>query len=559
MKPLLVAPEKPISIPPLDIADSVTTRSFLICTMFSLKRLTIPAMFLRIGHQVCEALVPIVAGKTVDKAIATGASGELATWVGALAAVFLLLDVCSRFAGRLGSLATAALRHQLLMQLTERIISRRGFRNDNRPPGALLSVASTDATATSRIVMMGIIPISEVAALLFASVLLLMVSVPVGLGVLVGGVALTWGSMLAGRGLRSKASVRQAEAARAAATATDLVSGYRTLAGLGARRNAVQKYRGISRRFLTTVLDAVDAEKRLIGTVELLGGVFVILVAAGSGLAASKGMLTIGELITIVGLAQFITGPMTALGKNASTLWAQSSASAERVLALLREPYAVGADGMHVEPGCSVTIPSSPQGAGKNEAKASHRSSAHYIPAGASRVIQASSQEISRICSFLTLSSRPIPGEYFVGDVDLAEASLESVLGVVVVSPHEAELFDGTVRENLVVVKPDATIEELDAALAASGCVDVIEVLSDGLETRIGEGGTMLSGGQRQRVALARALLSNPDVLVLADPTTEVDSVTEYAVASGVKEYRKGRTTLVLSSSPAWSANMEVA
>jgi ABC-type multidrug transport system fused ATPase/permease subunit len=166
---------------------------------------------------------------------------------------------------------------------------------------------------------------------------------------------------------------------------------------------------------------------------------------------------------------------------------------------------------------------------------------------------------MSDIVDALTLTHRPDPGRYFVDGVDLAEARLGDVLDRVVTAPHSADLFDGTVTENLLAVRPDATGPEIDAALAAAGCVDVIEVLPDGLDTRIGDAGVMLSGGQRQRIALARALLADPPALVLADPTTAVDSVTEQAVARGVARHRKGRTTIVLTSAPAWAAEMEVA
>lgn len=538
--PLIQAPAQPPAIAPPAFDAGTSAARYQVRVMFSRPRLTVPALLLMIGHQVAEALVPVVAGRTVDEAVATGNSPALWTWISVLALVFLALDLVARFGGRIGVIAASGVEHTLRMQLTDRIIDRRGFADDTRPPGALLSVATTDAQQCARAVMMGLRPIADVAALLFASVLLLMVSVPVGLTVLVGGALLTWGSMRAGAPLRRRVGRRQAAAATAAATASDLVSGFRTLAGLGARRNAVGRYRRRSREALDATVDAIGAEARLIGSVEVLGGVFVTVVAAGAGVAAVGEHLTIGELITVIGLAQFIIDPMTGLGKNASALWATSQASAERVLSLLREDYAVDAAGPVPPPGESVVV------------------DGIEVPAGAHRVIACDAARTAAICDALTIAERPESGRFALAGADLHDANLDDVLTRIVVAPHTADLFDGTVRENLLAVAPDAPADRLDAALAAAGCADVIRVLPDGLESRIGDAGVLLSGGQRQRIALARALLADPPVLVLADPTTAVDSVTEQAVADGVAKHRAGRTTIVLTNAPAWASRMEV-
>ncbi len=129
-------------------------------------------------------------------------------------------------------------------------------------------------------------------------------------------------------------------------------------------------------------------------------------------------------------------------------------------------------------------------------------------------------------------------GEVLLGGVPLRDLDRDECRRMLLVEPHHADLFTGTVGANLI------RTEDPGPALRAAAA-DVP------LDREVAERGAGLSGGQRQRLALARALLARPPILVLHDPTTAVDAVTEHAIAQGVKELRAGLTTVVLTSSPA--------
>jgi putative ABC transport system ATP-binding protein len=120
----------------------------------------------------------------------------------------------------------------------------------------------------------------------------------------------------------------------------------------------------------------------------------------------------------------------------------------------------------------------------------------------------------------------------------------------VLVAPHDADLFEQTLAENVAAAAAGAGVD-VDAALAAAVADEVAAALPEGRDTKLAERGSSLSGGQRQRVALARALAADPVVLVLHDPTTAVDAATEARIATGLRELRRGRSTLVLTTSPA--------
>jgi putative ABC transport system ATP-binding protein len=145
----------------------------------------------------------------------------------------------------------------------------------------------------------------------------------------------------------------------------------------------------------------------------------------------------------------------------------------------------------------------------------------------------------------------PGAGEILLDGRDVRSLAPAGVRAAILAAPHDADLFTGTLLDNLAAGDPVPEPGRLAAALSAAGADEVSATLPDGLAGALSERGRSLSGGQRQRVALARALCADPPVLVLHDPTTAVDAVTELRVAEGLRRLRQGRTTLLVTTSPA--------
>ncbi|MGA3334375.1 MAG: ABC transporter ATP-binding protein [Terracidiphilus sp.] len=150
---------------------------------------------------------------------------------------------------------------------------------------------------------------------------------------------------------------------------------------------------------------------------------------------------------------------------------------------------------------------------------------------------------ISLLCAFHT----PVEGRVLVDDVDLATVDLNtfrSQLGVVL---QESFLFDGTIRENILFSRPDASEEQFQFA-CRTACVDEFaERFPEGYDTIVGERGVKLSGGQRQRLSIARALLAEPRILILDEATSSLDSESEAMIQSGLAKLMQGRTTFVIA------------
>ena len=141
----------------------------------------------------------------------------------------------------------------------------------------------------------------------------------------------------------------------------------------------------------------------------------------------------------------------------------------------------------------------------------------------------------------------PTSGKITVDGIDLSTIKLNdyrSNLGVVL---QDDFLYEGTIRENILFPKPDASEEEIKRAINAAHVKEFTDKLEDGLDTLIGERGVKLSGGQRQRVAIARAVLANPKILILDEATSNLDTESEMYIQESLAKLIKGRTTFVIA------------
>ncbi|TDD58911.1 ABC transporter ATP-binding protein [Kribbella antibiotica] len=492
-------------------------------------------------HQATEAAVPVTIGIFVDKAVATGDVRPLIWCVVMLFALFAVLSNAWKLGARQVMRAIEWETHELRLEIARRVLDPRGQRTGLRS-GELLSIATSDAEKTALVMRAVSIGAAASTALIVSSVSLLLVDVPLGIGVLIGVPLLVLGIQALSPLLTRRTSTQQEAVAQTTALATDLVGGLRTLRGIGAQHNAAARYRQSSQTTLRATLRAVSTAGLQDGVSTALSGLLLAAVAGVSGWFALNGRISIGELIAVVGLAQFIAEPVGTLG-YASQVLATARASAGRVAAVLSSSPLV-------ETGTAITVdPLQPLLALEAVSYKTLSNVDLTLRAGESvGVLCYDPRDADALLTVVGGRTSEHTGSVRVGGVPIDELDIDALRNTVLLEQHDTDLFEGTLRSNLLVESPS-----LERVMTAAGAADLIDELDRPLADR----GQVLSGGQRQRLGLARALLAEPPLLVLHDPSTAVDAVTEELLAEGMAEVRSGLTTLVLTSSPALLGKMD--
>lgn len=498
-------------------------------------------------HQLCEVSIPVLIGIIVDQAVATGSVNAIIRWVAVLAGLFLVLTVFYRYGARLLMFAIARESHLLRVETSAKILDPAGI-NTEYKVGELLSISSDDADNVAY--LLDYVPriVAAVVGTIVCGAVLLSIYPPLGLMVLVGVPVVVVGLQLTAPLIASRVEEQQAEIGRATALATDLISGHRPLQGIGAEANAAARYRLASRRALSATLRAARIQSVHQGAAAAAGALAAMAIAVLAAYFAIQGDLSVGQLITVIGLAQFLIEPFSLLAIVPSWV-AEARASANRVANVLNAPA------RHAPAEVSAAEPGVAPGALSLQ-HATHAglddlsfdvASGEFVA-----VLTTDVRDATALIDLLSGHERSEQaGTVRVGGRRITEIPSGQRRNHLLVEHHLSALFSGTLESNLKVTGTD--VQGIQEVLRASCAIDVVDLHPDGLAHPVAERGSSLSGGQRQRWTLARALLVNPEVLVLHDPTTAVDAVTEQAIADGLRRLRTaaGRTTIVFTSSPA--------
>ncbi|WP_457519262.1 ABC transporter transmembrane domain-containing protein [Streptomyces sp. TE33382] len=360
-----------------------------------------------------------------------------------------------------------------------------------------------------------------------------------------------------------RADIQREKAGRATELASDTVAGLRVLRGIGGEELFLGRYRRASQEVRKAAVRSARMWALISAVQVLLPGVLLISLVWYGAALAHDGKIDVGQLVTVYSAATLMLFPLRHFEEIAMaySFSRPSAQRAVRVLSLHRSarPATIGEDqvpaGDLYDP---VTGLMAPQGlftavvcGDPDEAGRLAERLGGHVQTGPETGEDTGGDSRADIGAGAATAPSVL-----LGGIPLDELPLDSARTAVLVQDKDPVLLSGTLRELLDV--PSSGQVAAGDALEAAQCGDVLAALAqaspdtegDPMGTRITERGRSLSGGQRQRLALARSLVTDPEALVLDEPTSAVDSHTEARVAAGIKRLRRGRTTVAFASSP---------
>ncbi|MEW2407774.1 ABC transporter ATP-binding protein [Streptomyces griseoviridis] len=376
-----------------------------------------------------------------------------------------------------------------------------------------------------------------------------------------------------------RADFQREKAGRATELASDTVAGLRVLRGIGGEELFLDRYRRASQEVRHAAVRSARMWSLISAIQVLLPGLLMITVVWYGVHLARQGRITVGELVTVYSSVMVLTYPLRHFEEIAMaySFSRPSAQRAARVLSLERTVQVGGSrdvgllSGDLYDPVTGLLAPEGlftavvcgdPDAAGRlAERLGGHAGEAVAPDDAVSEVREPDAGEAGDGPAAEGTASRGVAADQedgasvLLGGVPLDAVPIGSARAAVLVQDKDPVLLSGTLRELLDV--PASGAVSAEAALTAAQCDDVLAALVEGsldaadpMDARITERGRSLSGGQRQRLALARSLITDPEVLILDEPTSAVDSHTEARIAAGLKGLRAGRTTVVFTSSP---------
>ena len=313
-------------------------------------------------------------------------------------------------------------------------------------------------------------------------------------------------------------------------------------------RQEIEAFRSASRQYIDRYLSRVRLSSLLLPLVQFFLGLSFIVVLWYGGDLVAAGRLSIGQLLQFILYAGYIAWPMHILGWR-WTAFQNGMVSMGRVHALLLQPA--------IRDSSTPAVLRKPAGAVQFRNVSFRYSSAHrpaldqvsfqVEPGQTVGVVGTVGAGKSTLMNLVPRLLEPCSGEVLIGGCPLAQIPLEALRSSIGYVPQETFLFSDTLAANLAFGRSDAGHDEICAAAEAAGLADDIAAFPKGYDTILGERGVTLSGGQKQRVSIARAILRKPDVLLLDDALSSVDSYTAENILIHLQRLMAGKTCLISS------------
>jgi ABC-type multidrug transport system fused ATPase/permease subunit len=328
----------------------------------------------------------------------------------------------------------------------------------------------------------------------------------------------------------------------------ETLGGIKLVRSFGQERRHRERFRDLNARDGEAQLSTKRIAFVLTAVMGLLPALGVTVILIVGGLQVSDGSKPVGVVVAFVAYFQRLLSPLAQL-TNLAALYTTGGAALDKINALLDEQPAI-----RDRPGATTLLrgPGEVRVDGVSFSYDKKRTVLHDVDVtfAAGKVTAIVGQNGAGKSTLVSLISRfydPDRGQIAIDGQDVRDVTLASLRRNVSFSLQDTSLLSGSVRDNVLLAKPDASDEEIEQVLADIGGLDIVSRLPDGLDSDVGESGATLSPGQRQVIALARTIMADPSIFILDEFTSGLDVLTEARLLEALDRVLAGRTRIVIA------------
>jgi ATP-binding cassette, subfamily B, putative efflux pump len=420
---------------------------------------------------------------------------------------------------------------------------------DNHKTGELVSRIMSDVEGVRNLVGTGLVQLfGGILTSIISFILLVQINAEMTLYVLLPMVVFGFIAMRAFAYIRPIFRKRGELNARVTGRLTESLGGIRVIKGFNAEEHEVDVFSNGVRDLFLNVKKTLTSTSLVTSSSALLLGIASITIMGVGSLQIAKGAMTVGDFFAFTLYLGFLVAPIVQMGNIGSQI-TEAFAGLDRMEEILNTATE------ETEDDDKVKLEAFNGDIRFENVSFSYDENVPVLdnidfnmsPGSLTALVGTSGSGKSTIAGLTASYIQPKEGRIMLDNTDMSTVSLNSYrshLGVVL---QDDFLFEGTIRDNILFSKPDATEEEIEQAVKHAHVNEFTDRFPDHLETLIGERGVKLSGGQRQRLAIARAILVNPKILILDEATSSLDTESEAFIQESLKYLLKGRTTLVIA------------
>ena len=513
------------------------------------RRILLFGLFLIVINRLSGLVLPGASKYLIDEVIANGDLEFMKILLLGVSGAIIIQATSSFFLTRILSVEAQHLISKLRSQVQKHVIYQPVRFFDNTKSGELVSRIMTDVEGVRNLVGTGLVQLfGGVLTSIVALVLLINISPLLTLYVVIPLAIFGFISLKAFAYIRPIFRERRKINADVTGRLTESLGGIRIIKGFNAEKQEINTFSDGVEHIFRNVRKSLTSTSLVTSSATLLLGLATVGIMAISGYMIIQGDMTVGDFLAFILYLGFMIAPIVQMSNIGSQI-------TEGLAGLDRTEELISKDREIDDPKRKVSIPEirgdikfSGIGFSYEEGKKVIEDISFDSPAGSVTALVGSSGSGKTTIAGLSASFLvPQEGTISIDGVDLSTVTLDSYRAQLGVVMQDDFLFEGTIRDNILFPRPDASEEELLHAVKAAHVSEFTDRFEDGLDTLIGERGVKLSGGQRQRVAIARAVLANPRILILDEATSNLDTESEAFIQDSLAQLMQGRTTIVIA------------